>query len=131
MLMQFEWDTCISFIIPLSKVLTFSAPVHLRACSFIRPNLITLSSERILLSGQTVTLLSERRLSTFVFAFCNERQFFTTFENSVYFLSSPAFRISNTSTQYMSIRFNFSDFLYLQQLKLVLHCNFSFSYDMR
>ena len=104
--MHFEWATCISFTIPLSKMLTCSAPEHLRACSFICLDPIKFSSERLIFSGLRVLLLSERLLSTLAFEFCNDRQLFTTFYNKVYFLSPASFRMSKTLAQYMYICFS-------------------------
>ena len=100
----------ISFIIPLSKVQTFSALGRLRTCSFIRFNPMKLSSKRLLLSGLRMVLLPDILLSTLSLEFCNERQLFITFDNSVYFLSSPTFLISKTLPQYMSISFKFPSF---------------------
>ena len=121
-----NWN--IFFSIPLSKLLTFSAPVHLQVCSFIRLKLIKLSSDRLLPLGLRAFLLSKGVLSTLPFEFCNERQLFITFNKCNFSLSfsvadSKDFGPVHINTFQISIFFHkptIWDLLNLEELKLAL-----------
>ena len=108
-----NWN--IFFSIPLSKLLTFSAPAHLQVCSFIRLKLIKLSPDRLLPLGLRVFLLSEGVLSTLPLEFCNERQLFITFNKCNFSLSLSALQIAKTLAQCISIHFKFPYFSINQQ----------------